>query len=164
MSDTFTCPECHKSWDYYAVTKRLDPRPGVRRVICGDCHSKISAELKAKSLADTAPYQKGSESSRDGARRAAPKVQGQALKVLEVLSQAPHGLIEEEIRGRLNMQRNECTRAISGLHKRKVGDETPKLAEVTGRRPAPSSGVSVQVYAITEAGRVVLGQTERRAA
>lgn len=42
---TFTCPQCRRSGDYDQTRKRMDPR-FRKRIICGDCHSKISAELQ----------------------------------------------------------------------------------------------------------------------
>ena len=42
--DIFTCKECGTSGEYEDMRKGMDPRPGVRRVICRDCIDTIKKE------------------------------------------------------------------------------------------------------------------------
>ena len=156
--DQFTCKDCGKSGDYDAIPKRRDPRPNVRRVICQDCANIALAEMASDGrtfsrplVSPKAPYQKSSQTSRDAAQSAAYKVEGQALKVLTVLSEAPEGLTEPQITFMLDMERNESTRAISGLW-----SKTPYAEKASYTRVNPASGKQVQVYTITQAGREYL--------
>lgn len=130
------------------------------RPICKPCLAKREAP-QAKAFPDTLPFQRHSESSRDGARKAWPKAQSQAVQVLTILAQNPAGLIEEQIRFDTDMERNECTRAINTLHGDKAG---LKWAEIAPERRAAKSGVMVQVYRITKAGRDALAHYGRKAA
>lgn len=156
MTDTFTCKDCNKSGDYEDIAKTMDPRPNMRRVICQDCAQRHKANMsRTQSLA---PYQHKSSSSKDGARAAAHKVEGQALQVLETLSEAAEGLTEPQITFILDMDRNESTRAISGLWQ-----NTPYAIRADYKRKNPATGISVQVYLITDAGRSYLAQARRAA-
>lgn len=153
--DIFTCPECHQSGDYFDTPKRFDRRVKGFRIVCGDCASQIDAELSRSQ--ELAPYQRASESSRDGAKRAAGKVADQANKVLALIVAAGEtGLIEEEITRKSGLPRNESTRAINGLHSPREG--LPLARKASFRRKA-SSGVACQVYVATDAGRkAILGR------
>lgn len=122
---------------------------GERTHTCEACLSDHQAF--ARHMSSEAPYQRDSESSRDGARRAASKAAGQAEQVLSLIVAAgAAGLIEEEITCRTGLPRNESTRAINQLHSPREGEALARKADF--RRPA-RSGVHVQVYVATEAGR-----------
>ena len=43
--DLFHCKECGHTGDYHSTRKAMDPRPNVRRVICGDCVDRINKHL-----------------------------------------------------------------------------------------------------------------------
>lgn len=156
MSDVFTCKDCGKSGDYEDIAKTMDPRPNARRVICQDCALRHKRDMSRSQL--LAPYQRKSSSSKDGARAAAHKVEPQALQVLEALSEASDGLTEPQVTFILDMDRNESTRAISGLWQ-----NTPYAIKADFKRKNPATGISVQVYQITEAGRSYLAQARRAA-
>ncbi len=47
-ADQFTCKECGSVGDYYATRKARDPRPGARRVICGECVERIKRNMLAR--------------------------------------------------------------------------------------------------------------------
>lgn len=57
MSDcTFTCKECGTSGDYEDIRKGMDPRPGVRRVICRDCIDTIKEAQSRAQVFERGPY------------------------------------------------------------------------------------------------------------
>lgn len=160
--DQFTCKECCKTGDYDAVPKRQDPRPGVRRVICQDCANVALSEMAgdgrtfSRPLVGAAPYQSNSESSQAGARSAEYKVSGQALQVLSCLADAGEiGLTCKQLEFITDMPVNECSRACNGLHAK-----SPYARKADFKRPNPDSGVMVQVYQITEAGRAYLAASK----
>lgn len=158
----YICKRCDVSRDYDSVDKKLDPRKGERGTICEPCWSECMAELASDNrtfsrplVGAEAPYQRASETSKAAAKAVAHKIEGQALQVLTVISEAPEGLTEPQITMILDMERNESTRAISGLHMK-----TPYVEKADFKRVNPASGQSVQVYIITNEGRAFLAASK----
>ena len=52
--DIFTCKECGTSGEYADMRKGMDPRPGVRRVICRDCIDTIKKEQAGAQILEKA--------------------------------------------------------------------------------------------------------------
>lgn len=152
----FTCKDCHVTGDYDEIPKGMDPRPGTRRVICRDCCTKHKTAMSG-TQAMVAPFQPGSQSSKDGARVSQRKVGPQATQVLHHLADAGEkGLTCEQVMFLTDFPVNEATRALNGLHR-------SPLADIASFKRPAASGVNVQVYVITQIGREFLQQRKEAA-
>lgn len=157
------CPECHVKRPYDEHDWRFDPRfdrAGMRsRIICGKCFGDVKWQVaNGQSLTNhAAPYQRASESSKAGARAAQYKCEGQALQVLQHLVDAGEaGLTEPQVTFLTDFERSDSTRAINGLWQK-----SPYAEKADFKRVNPASGVMVQVYLATDAGRAFIAQSKQ---
>lgn len=144
--DTFTCKECGTSGDYHDVSKGMDPRPGVFRVICRNCIDGIKRGQSKSQIFDKAKrsFRKAGTSS-DAAASAALASPETCSVILGQLCIEP--LTPDEVSRNTGKVLNTVRARITNMK------DMGFVRDIGTKDEATDAGKAATVWEITKAGR-----------